>query len=497
MKKQFKTLLSCLVCLLLIISAFMLAVPAEDASPADVWDGTIAEGFESKATGKEGDPIIITTGKELAYLAEEVNCGELYEGVYFKLGNDINLNGHPFEPIGGKDANYFFQGNFNGNGHTVSGLNITKDSAKGYASIGFFGRTHDAVIRNLTLEGNIDVNVKDNLRSVVGQLRGSELYNCVSRVSVTGTADDASGTTIYAGGLVGLAENQSKVYCNSVSGNTSLSARSDVTVCVAGIVGRTGNETDITDCMNTGTVTAGTGKNIMMGGVVAAANVFRESEYAAKLKNCINTGNICLAEGATAASKKYVGGIAAYVSQISSLEGCHHTGELPEANVIGGIAGYDNKAENTYTDCSTSYTVTGGTGAKGVWTNCAIGISVIDNYITEFNNAVKASVDADALATKNAEDAFVPETDDQESSATDNNNTSETDENTAQTDKNTSGSETVKLTEKAESSDAAQGTGSSSSDKGCGSSIGTAGVVLMIIATLVSVAVFSLRKKEI
>ena len=113
--------------------------------------------------------------------------------------------------------------------------------------------------------------MKANLGSVVGQLRGSELYNCVSRVSVTGTADANSGTTIYAGGLVGLAENQSKVYCNSVSGNTSLSARSDVTVCVAGIVGRTGNETDITDCMNTGTVTAGTGKNIMMGGVVAAA----------------------------------------------------------------------------------------------------------------------------------------------------------------------------------------------------------------------------------
>ena len=112
MKKQMKTLLSCLVCLLLIISAFILAVPAEDASSTDVWDGTIAEGFASKATGKEGDPIIITTGKELAYLAEEVNCGELYEEVYFKLGNDINLNGHPFEPIGGKDSNYYFKGSF-------------------------------------------------------------------------------------------------------------------------------------------------------------------------------------------------------------------------------------------------------------------------------------------------------------------------------------------------------------------------------------------------
>ena len=494
MKKQMKTLLSCLVCLLLIISAFILTVPAEDASSTDVWDGTIAEGFASKATGKEGDPIIITTGKELAYLAEEVNCGELYEEVYFKLGNDINLNGHPFEPIGGKDSNYYFKGNFNGNGHIVSGLNITKDSAKGYASIGFFGRTHDAVIRNLTLEGNIDVDVKANLGSVVGQLRGSELYNCVSRVSVTGTADANSGTTIYAGGLVGLAENQSKVYCNSVSGNTSLSARSDVTVCVAGIVGRTGNETDITDCMNTGTVTAGTGKNIMMGGVVAAANVFQGVEYAANLKNCINTGNICLAEGATAAGKKYVGGIAAYVSQISALQGCHHTGELPEADIIGGIAGYDNKAENTYTDCSTSYAVAGSTDAKGVWTNCATEISVIDNYITEFNNAVKASVDADALATKNAEDAFVPETDNQESSTTDNNNTSETDENTSHTDKNTSEPETEKLTEKAENSNSAQSTDSSSSDKGCGSSLSTAGVALLIIA---SVAVFGLRKKEI
>ena len=60
----------------------------------DVWDGTIAKDFAG-GDGSKDDPYQISTGAELAYLAQQVNDEdneEDYSDQYFKLTNDIRLN---------------------------------------------------------------------------------------------------------------------------------------------------------------------------------------------------------------------------------------------------------------------------------------------------------------------------------------------------------------------------------------------------------------------
>ena len=68
-------------------------VPPKTENPkrSAIWDGSIAAGFAG-GSGTEDDPYLISNGSELAYLAQQVNSGNSYENVHFKLTNDIYLN---------------------------------------------------------------------------------------------------------------------------------------------------------------------------------------------------------------------------------------------------------------------------------------------------------------------------------------------------------------------------------------------------------------------
>ena len=68
-------------------------VPHKTENPkrSAIWDGSIAAGFAG-GSGTEDDPYLISNGSELAYLAQQVNSGNSYENVHFKLTNDIYLN---------------------------------------------------------------------------------------------------------------------------------------------------------------------------------------------------------------------------------------------------------------------------------------------------------------------------------------------------------------------------------------------------------------------
>lgn len=113
--------------------------PLNDDTDSDVWDGKPAEKFAGGA-GTVDDPYKISTGAELAYLAQQVNAGESYSGKYFTLTSDIQLNeldkdgmpkaaegqtgAYPWIPIGNNKKK--FQGTFDGAGHTVEGLYINE-----------------------------------------------------------------------------------------------------------------------------------------------------------------------------------------------------------------------------------------------------------------------------------------------------------------------------------------------------------------------------------
>lgn len=50
-----------------------------------------------KGKGTENDPYQIETVEQLTFLAETTNEGTSYETVYFKLMNNLNLSGAPFD----------------------------------------------------------------------------------------------------------------------------------------------------------------------------------------------------------------------------------------------------------------------------------------------------------------------------------------------------------------------------------------------------------------
>ena len=60
------------------------------SSYSNVWNGTVATRYKS-GDGTVDDPYIISNGEELAYFASQLESND-YEGVYFKLSNDILLN---------------------------------------------------------------------------------------------------------------------------------------------------------------------------------------------------------------------------------------------------------------------------------------------------------------------------------------------------------------------------------------------------------------------
>ena len=117
----------------------------------------------------ENDPFIIIYASQLVKLSEDVNGGKSYPNKFFKLGNDIDMNGVAFDGIGYSNFRSFI-GTFDGDGKTVSNVIVNK-SEQDY--VGFFGNVRSGgTVKNLILDG---VSIAGDTR--VGALVGSG-YNC-------------------------------------------------------------------------------------------------------------------------------------------------------------------------------------------------------------------------------------------------------------------------------------------------------------------------------
>ena len=172
-----------------------------DENGTDVWVGKIAEKFAG-GTGTESDPYQISNGAELAYLAQQVNAGESYSGNYFKLTSDIRLNADDV-PTAGDSLNSWtsignanakkFQGTFDGDGHTISGLYIN-NAVQNQGLFGYVGR--GGVVQNLVVAGRVTATGQNHVGGIVARLNGGTVQNCGFYGAVT------AGTS-YTGGVVG------------------------------------------------------------------------------------------------------------------------------------------------------------------------------------------------------------------------------------------------------------------------------------------------------
>jgi len=151
-----------------------------------------------------------TEGDVIAF-RNAVNGGISFAGQTVRVVNDIALIENHV-PIG-TGANPF-RGHFDGQGFTISGMNISNSSI---ATAGFFGtvigtQTQNASIRNLTVEGvmtsaSVTIGMVSAWGGIVGNAEHVTLANLISMVDITlnfTTPSVATSCWIYGGGIVGI-----------------------------------------------------------------------------------------------------------------------------------------------------------------------------------------------------------------------------------------------------------------------------------------------------
>ena len=148
--------------------------------------------------------------------------GDLTKGRHYRLEADIKLNEkvltdtykvvetplYIWEPIG-QDNDHKFQGVFDGNNYTVSGVYITSDY-----NAGFFGYTNDAKISNLSLIDTYVNNYNSSAAALICEMSATDT-SYVSRCYVDAFVDCSSTYwTYYVAGLVNLVKEKCGIeYC--------------------------------------------------------------------------------------------------------------------------------------------------------------------------------------------------------------------------------------------------------------------------------------------
>ena len=107
--------------------AVSVELPVEATQSATLSMTLRAEAVQSNAST---NIVGISNAAELRAFAAEVNCGNTCEGKTVKLLADIDLENDDWTPIG--TSTYSFKGTFDGNGKTISNLNISAGDRAGF-----------------------------------------------------------------------------------------------------------------------------------------------------------------------------------------------------------------------------------------------------------------------------------------------------------------------------------------------------------------------------
>ena len=319
------------------------------AANKDAWDGTSAK--QLSGSGTETDPYKIGTAAELSWLRDAVNANpDSTYSHHAVLTADIDLGYRPWTPIGTNKVNAY-QGGFrctlNGNGHTISGLSVTApiEGRTGYTSTtcgyaGLFGYTSSAVIKNLTVEGEIALTDATTVYAggIAGSFHGT-MENCVSRVHISVALTGSYRNSSAVGGLVGRLRGTALTGCrfegaaqvNSGAGTNYLEGG------LGGIAGVCDSSAALTRCVNTGAVTAD--KATGVGGILG-----RTDGGTITLTECSNSGHISNDTTAVLSSgenpKGGTGGILGVgKSGNVSISLCYNTGTVSGTTIVGGILG--------------------------------------------------------------------------------------------------------------------------------------------------------------
>ncbi len=193
------------------------------------------------------------------------------------LANDITLT-EAWVPIGKSSSNPY-TGIFDGNQHTVSGIEIDNSNEN---PMGLFGAVGSGgTIKNLVVEGTISSNYYAG--GIAGYIYGATIEYCVNKIDITNKGNGNKGLT---GGIAGYASSIQ----STVTGCVNMGTISGVEK-VGGILGSSyiTEGATVNKCINIGSIitaggTTGTGK---CGGIYGSPETSEDA-----ITNCLNLGSI-------------------------------------------------------------------------------------------------------------------------------------------------------------------------------------------------------------
>ena len=334
----------------------------------------------------------IASAEDLYCFADSVNSGStsinavltadivVNASVLNASGNFIGTSTYKWTPIGTYSKK--FNGTFDGNSHTISGLCFENTTAHDYPdggnNVGLIGYASGATIKNV---GVVDSYIKGvgSVGGICGKDYSNSTTTTITNCYNTGTI---LGSSYSVGGICGDGHSSNTtIITNCYNTGKVSNSKNDLYTYVGGICGRDGT---LTNCYNTGTV-SGFG---YVGGICGFCY-----SSTTTITNCYNTGTVsgsgsgsvggicgkggtqtnCYNTGTVSGSDYYVGGIC---GQYGTQTNCYNTGTVScsgSHSCIGGICGQYGTQTNCYntgTVSGSSSSVGGICGSRGTLTNC-------------------------------------------------------------------------------------------------------------------------------
>lgn len=326
-------------------------------------------------SGTASDPYRIVNAAQLAAFAAAVDGGNTYAGEYVALGASIDLSGiDSWNPIGdeAKDSANIFQGTFDGQGYSISGLTISANVTSGEGNYGLFSTLgNQAAVKSLNVVGaQVSVTGSD----AADRIRAGVIAGCTGKAAVSGHANIGA-----------------RIDSCSATGSASAISTNDKMPYAGGIAGMGDIGTAITNCWT----------DVDVSGVTDTNNVYAGALYGMDNRvttvNCYTLGNVT--GFSTNPSKVYLGGLAGQGGGIHL--NCYSAGDVVSRQVTGdvgilngrsaGISVQYNSYFNTDAILKQGDTVIAPAKAVGTITTNAVETNVIGKTAAELKSEAFAA----------------------------------------------------------------------------------------------------------
>lgn len=225
--------------------------------------------YSGKGLGTPLDPYQIET----PFNVDELRNFAGKEGIHFVITANIDMESFISENYGAPGWYPIpdFQGELNGDGHTITGLRMNRPSLK---EVGFFSTATNAKISNLTIEYTGDIITGNHAGAFIAKSTNCEIYRCGLRAK-----DISSNNGGFLGGFIGTQENGYIKECSCCFHNLEV-LLSPYKTYVGGLVGSC-NHSIISDNRVYGNVSG----RYYLGGIAA-------DSFTSTLNNNLYEGNV-------------------------------------------------------------------------------------------------------------------------------------------------------------------------------------------------------------